>query len=100
MLHAPPGANFRMSPSGARSLSATKRLPNPSKARPRGLMRPVTKVLSTPLGVHSRIVSFPRLPSVDKEITGTVEGQADGSHIAEGAWPGENAVSACRSLPV
>ena len=44
----PPGGYFKMSPPGARFDSATKRLPELSKAKPRGLVIPVAKVLSTP----------------------------------------------------
>src|SRR5437016_2610274 len=55
----PPGGNSKMSPSGKSLDSATNRLPEPSKARPRGLVRPVAKVLSTPVGVNLRIVSLP-----------------------------------------
>ena len=58
----PPGANSRISPSGAGFASATKRLPDPSKARPRGVVRAVAKVLSVPSEVNSRIVSFPGSP--------------------------------------
>src|SRR5438132_14352012 len=55
----PPGGNFKMSPSGKSFDSATNRLPELSKAKLRGLVRPVAKVLSTPVGVNSRIVSLP-----------------------------------------
>src|SRR5207253_9949006 len=55
----PPGGNSKMSPSGKSFDSATNRLPKLSKARPRGLLRPVAKVLSTPDGVNLRIASRP-----------------------------------------
>jgi len=46
--------------------SATNRLPLPSKASPSGLLlRPVANVLSTPVGLNSRMLSFPKLPSVE-----------------------------------
>src|SRR5262249_35664173 len=61
----PEVGNSRISPSGAGLFSATKRLPVPSKAKPCGLVRPVAKVLSVPLGENSRIVSFPGSPWVD-----------------------------------
>jgi len=55
----PSGANSKMSPSGIGFASATKRLPELSKAMPRGVVRPVAKVLSMPSGVNLRIVSLP-----------------------------------------
>ena len=55
----PPGGNFKISPSGAGFDSATNRLPELSKAKPRGLVSPVAKVLSIPFGVNFRIVSLP-----------------------------------------
>src|SRR5438128_8410528 len=64
----PPGGNSKMSPSGKSFDSATNRLPKLSKARPRGLVRPVAKVLSTPVGVNLRIVS---LPGSQKQIVDT-----------------------------
>src|SRR5262249_18474916 len=54
----PSGVIFKISPPG--NDSATKRLPSLSKARPRGVVRPVAKVLFTPVGVNLRIVSLPR----------------------------------------
>ena len=56
---APQVGNFKISPSGAKFVSATNRLPELSKAKPRGLVRPVAQVLSAPLGVNFRIVSLP-----------------------------------------
>src|SRR5438552_17648287 len=47
----PPGGNFKISPAGIAFASATKRLPELSKARPRGVVRPVAKILFTPIGV-------------------------------------------------
>ena len=44
--------------------SVTKRLPVLSKAKPRGEVSPVAKVLSTPPGVNSRIESLPGFPVV------------------------------------
>ena len=44
-----PPVNFKIGPFVI--ASATKRLPKLSKARPRGKVRPVAKVLPTPLGV-------------------------------------------------
>src|SRR6184192_4964874 len=64
----PPGGNFKISPSGIAFASATKRLPELSKARPRGKVRPVAKVLSTPVGVNLRIVS---LPESQKQLVDT-----------------------------
>jgi hypothetical protein len=55
----PSWVNSRMSPSGIGFASATKRLPELSKAMPRGVVRPVAKVLSMPSGVNLRIVSLP-----------------------------------------
>ena len=55
----PQVANFKISPSGAVFDSATNRLPELSKARPRGFVRPVAQVVSPPLGVNFRIVSLP-----------------------------------------
>src|SRR5262249_7783451 len=55
----PSGRNSLMSPSGIGFASATKRLPELSKAMPRGVVRPVAKVLSAPMGVNLRMVSLP-----------------------------------------
>lgn len=53
----PSGKYFRMSPGPVVIISATKRLPSLSKAMPRGWLRPVANVLSTPNGSNSRIAS-------------------------------------------
>src|SRR5262245_41854364 len=53
----PSGGNFKISPGNF--ASATKRLPELSKAMPRGVSRPVAKVLSAPVEVNMRIVSLP-----------------------------------------
>jgi len=89
----PPGANSRMSPSGAGLNSATKRLPEASKARPRGLVRPVAKVLSMPSGVNTRMESFPGSPSVDtKRLPVLSRAKPTGTCVlGEGTWPGEDA---------
>src|SRR5438094_817417 len=50
----PPGVIFKISPItfvSGRPASATKRLPELSKARPRGVVRPVAKVVFTPIGL-------------------------------------------------
>ena len=48
----PPEGNFKMSPGRNSPLaSATKRLPELSKARPRGVVRPVANGLFTPVGL-------------------------------------------------
>ena len=60
----PPGGNSKISPGGISNgvfASVTKRLPELSKAMPRGVVRSVAKVLPTPVGVNLRIVSLPGL---------------------------------------
>jgi len=47
----PPAGYSKISPSGIAFASATKRLPALSKAKPRGNVSPVAKVLFTPVGL-------------------------------------------------
>ena len=61
-LSVPPGVNFNISPPLTVVNSAAKRLPASSKARPRALVSPLAKVLSTPFEVNLRIVSLPAVP--------------------------------------
>ena len=62
--------NFRISPGAASNLSsATRRLPEGSKAIPRGLLWSVANVLSVVSGANTKIASPPGPPSFPSVVT-------------------------------